>query len=208
MSVYVQLQTLPQIASASISSAGYTHYNDGTTDFRMTIAQAQAILINALVPLGRPPQPSDLMMVQPSSLLPSCQVYFGQVGFASGTICWFYQATAPTYWQITGVGDSLLAVATLSGTSPYKVAGGIQAGTWQQTGVSLTIAQMPAHNHGINTKTHAGDSSDSCVAQASTSGDSTIKSQPIQNNGSGAAHDHGLTWRPLANVGILCQKML
>ena len=105
MSAPVQLSDLPA-ASNPLSSNALMLVRVGLTDFQATLAQVQAILINALDPLGYNPQPTDLMMVQPSSGAVTGQVYFGQVGFTAGTRCWFYQATAPMFWQSMGTADT------------------------------------------------------------------------------------------------------
>lgn len=217
MSSPVQLSDLPAAASP-LSPSGLMLYRSGLTDYQATLSQVQAILINALNPLGYNPQPTDLMMVQPSSGAATSQVYFGQVGFTAGTVSWFYQATAPMFWSSIGTGDTILAVA--GGSQAYNVTAGNVSGTWQQgdvggvPGTGLTVAQMPAHGHSIRVRDDSGFNSNDNVrsANASSANSKTITA-PIGSSGSSSgtggtsqAHNHGNVWRPMASVGIICQK--
>ena len=224
MSIPIQLQNLPAAASP-LDPTKFTHYNDGTTDFRATIAQMQAIIISALNAISVP-QPTDLMIVQQGST--TGKVFFGQVGFTQGTRCWFYQVTAPMFWTSVGTGNTLLAVASIA-PSPvvnYGVSGtpGTVSGTWQQSdvggvaGQGLTINQMPLHAHGLNVRDDSGFNSNNYSRSAQASG---ANSKTLADDGSGAvqvrgtnsgtngtsqAHNHGNVWRPLASVGIICEK--
>jgi hypothetical protein len=215
----VQLSDLPPIASP-LSPSGILLYRSGFTDFQATLAQVQAILINALSVLGRPPQPTDLMIVQPSSGAASSQVYFGQVGLvgngtigsSAATYCWFWQTNAPMFWQSVGAGDTVLAVA--GGSGSYNVPGGTAGvGLWQQpdvggvAGQGLTVAQMPSHSHTFPVFS-GQDGSNAAASGGPQQGTVTTSSQGSNTgtNGTSAAHNHGITWRPLASVGIICQK--
>jgi len=150
------------------------------------------------------------------------------VEIATGSKVWFWQATAPTGWTIdTSAADAVLAVK--GGLSSYGVDGGLQAGTWSQTnhthtGLShshttgnhvLTIAEMPAHTH-----TYGGAISGPWTYQ----GGPGIYPATLNTGSTGGnkAHNHGATstiatdttgasatantWRPLAQVGIICTK--
>lgn len=151
------------------------------------------------------------------------------VEIPSGSKVWFWQATAPTGWTIDATAaDAVLAVK--GGLSSYGVDGGLQAGTWSQpnhthTGLShshttgdhvLTIAEMPAHTH-----TYTKEST-----PIGHSGGNSVGVYPATYNtgstGGNKAHNHGATstiatdttgasatantWRPLAQVGIICTK--
>lgn len=152
------------------------------------------------------------------------------VEIASGSKVWFWQATAPTGWTIdTSAADAVLAVK--GGLSSYGVDGGLQAGTWTQpnhthTGPShthttgdhtLSIAEMPAHTH------LAGNAY--ATGQPGAYGEFWQESPPTgvtSSTGGDGAHNHGATgasgtantgasataatWRPLAQVGIICTK--
>lgn len=200
MATPVQLQNLPA-ASSPLDATKFTHYNDGTTDFRATVAQMQAIIISALNAISVP-QPTDLMVLQQGST--TGKVFFGQVGFTQGTSCWFYQNTAPMFWSIVGTADTLLAVK--GGSQAYNVSGGTAAGTWQQTNTALTIDQMPVHNHDILVRDSGGSNSNDHVRSAGAASGGNTNTLAIQNIGGGQGHNHGNIWRPFASIGIICQK--
>jgi len=122
--------------------------------------------------------------------------------FASGTKMWFFQNTAPTGWTIDSTpADSLLAVK--GGSGAFNVNGGTKAGTWQipdTKGHVLTIAEMPSHTH-----TETGWST---AAGYMGPGDGAPATVNTGATGGGGAHTHTQvdTWRPLAQVGIICEK--
>ena len=122
--------------------------------------------------------------------------------FASGTKMWFFQNTAPTGWTIDSTpADSLLAVK--GGSGAFNVNGGTEAGTWQipdTEGHVLTIAEMPSHTH-----TESGWSTESGYAGPGSGAPATVTTGAT---GGGGAHTHTQvdTWRPLAQVGIICEK--
>lgn len=118
----------------------------------------------------------------------------------SGTKMYFYQNTAPTGWTIDATpADALLAVK--GGSQAYNVSGGNQAGTWIQPNHTLSISEMPAHTHPYNTNVsdRGGDGSVTPFAY-------NRQSQNTGSTGGGAAHNHGTTHRPLAQVGIICER--
>jgi len=136
------------------------------------------------------------------------------VEIASGSKVWFWQATAPTGWTIdASAADAVLAVK--GGLSSYGVDGGLRAGTWSQLNHThttgdhvLTVAEMPAHTH-----TYTKEST-----PIAHSGGNSVGVYPATYNtgstGGNQAHNHGETgaaapantWRPLAQVGIICTK--
>lgn len=132
----------------------------------------------------------------------------------SGSKVWFWQATAPTGWTIdSSAADAVLAVK--GGLSSYGVDGGLQAGTWSQLNHThltsdhvLTEAEIPSHSHWHNISSVGGYLTMHTGGSASHSGGYTSPA------GGGAAHNHGATgngapantWRPLAQVGIICTK--
>ncbi len=119
----------------------------------------------------------------------------------SNTIAWFYLNTAPPGWKALTTGaDTVLGVS--GGSQAYNVNGGSQAGTWTQPDHTLTVDEIPAHNHSIDsylsygtTYHEVGGISDK-VDTGSVNTDST---------GGGSAHNHGTTYRPSASVGKLFQ---
>lgn len=138
------------------------------------------------------------------------------IGFEENTAMWFYQDVAPTGWSIvTAAADAVLAVK--GGTQAFNVPGGTQAGTWTQPGHVLTEAELPAHDHGaIGNHTHtATGASNVGTDNVGGSGTYTIAATVTTSAagghthnsvGSGASHNHGTAWRPLAQVGIICDK--
>jgi hypothetical protein len=193
-----------------------------TTDYKVTVAVLRMINISGLPSLTLPPQPTDLLMLSQSGV--NYQMYFGSAGFSVGTQMWFFMGSvpvSPTFWSIVpNTGDQLLAVR---GGSTYTT-GGISQGTWLQqdvfgvSGMGLSFNQIPAHSHQIKVRANAG-SNPTGVASGSSGTITTIGSQtasdPVQITGStsgtggtSAPHNHGQTWRPLANVGIICVKTL
>jgi hypothetical protein len=136
------------------------------------------------------------------------------VEIASGSKVWFWQATAPTGWTIdTSAADAVLAVK--GGLSSYGVDGGLQAGTWTQlkhthtTGDHvLTEAEMPAHSHTYQREYDSLGSSGGLVKgyYLGTYNTSTVGSSQAHNHGATGNGAPANTWRPLAQVGIICTK--
>ena len=111
---------------------------------------------------------------------------------------WFYLNVAPTGWAIdTSAADAILAVK--GGTNAYNVAGGNQAGTWTQPNHWHYI---DARGWGVIDQTFSGGFA---IAKSDALPSLTEIGYPatslLTNNGATAA-----TWRPLANVGIICTK--
>ena len=125
------------------------------------------------------------------------------LGFLNGTRMWFYQSAAPLGWTIIpGTGDRILGVS--DGALNYNgVPAPTQTGSWQQEGHVLTISEIPSHSHVVQVTDDAGTSFTS-FAKGRTFNDEINRS--TGNTGGGLAHNHGLIWRPAANVGILCVK--
>ena len=112
---------------------------------------------------------------------------------------WFYLDAAPTNWtEIGSIGDELLAVKK-AGTT-YDP-GGSSQGTWQQEDATLTPADIPAHTHTVNLDVSANSGSGGQFWAGSTT--NRTSSSAIAGAGT-ATHNHGLTWRPAARVGLLC----
>ena len=143
-----------------------------------------------------------------------CQGNDGRLNI-SGMKVWFYLNVAPTGWTIdTSAADTILAVK--GGANAYNVAGGNQAGTWTQPGHILTKDELASHGHGNlyaymnGTPSYGVGGGVQSVCAAVGGGDSTLMNASVTGSISGSAgdqsHNHGTTWRPLANVGIICTK--
>lgn len=138
--------------------------------------------------------------------------------FASGRKVWLYENTAPTGWTIVAAAaDAVLAVK--GGANAYNVSGGTQAGTWTQPDHAITTAEMASHDHGASdSHVHATNSrgvgyvtadpgSAVYAADANGTGNTGAGGGHTHSSvGSGTAHNHGTTYRPLAQVGIIVSR--
>lgn len=209
MSSPVQLSDLDLATVANDADLALIRKSN-TTDYKITVQALRSINIAGLPSLSSAAQPTDLMMISQGGV--NSKIDFGSVGFTIGTRMWFYLGAvpvSPTYWQIVpNTGDSLLGVR---GGSTY-VTGGVQAGTWTQANHTLTIAEMPAHQHFIHkTKEPTGSSNNLGPARGKDPEDSStiaFRFALSEPTGGSGPHNHGDTWRPMASVGIVCEKIL
>ena len=216
MSLPVQLSGLDLVTVADDDDLTLIR-KDNTTDYKITCQKLRNINIAGLPELpttANSPLTSDLLLVARGGTNSKC--YFGAIGFLKDTQMWFYMndapnGVAPIFWEsITGSGGNLLAVR---GGSTY-VTGGANSGTWQQTGAGLTAAQNGPHFHVIEQgRLTAEDDTSASPTYPRLGKDIATLSSPAQKaltnaSGTGALHNHGNTWRPLASVGLLCKKML
>lgn len=234
MSAPVQLSDLP-VANLALSNdpTAATLMRVGLTDYQVAVGIIRNININAFaaLPNGTPLQ-TDLLMVNRdvSGVRTNFQVTFGQVGFPQGTKMWFYNALPPApNWVVEpNTGDALLACQDSTTTYAGNVTPGNQAGNWQQDGHALTVQEMPSHLHAVYGDTgtggtvyrqgtfRAGDLHDGGInpnrftlsAATGGLGSSTDASTnpPTYDIQATALHNHGNTWRPLANVGVIGRK--
>lgn len=136
----------------------------------------------------------------------------GALTAPAGTKMVFAQASAPTGWvQDASHNDRMLRVV--------NTAGGGTGGSWGITGLTvgghaLTLAEMPAHDHGGGVHTHSPIENIAVFSNSSYGGDRPnliryeFQSVPIpasaaiiSSQGSGASHTHPVsgdtsTWRP------------
>lgn len=144
---------------------------------------------------------SDLVLVYNGS--GSVKVPASLFNIPSGTLMWFFQAIAPNGWTLIAYpGDALLG---LRGGTTYNTAGTIQ-GTWQQSPHTLTVDQMPNHRHEV-LGAGAEAASGNLVRGWRNSSSVDLKTWNTRSEGNSQPHDHGATWRPVAYVGIICQKI-
>ena len=207
----VQLSDLP-VGTLALSNdpSAVVLMRVGLTDYQCAVEIIRNINLQKFqtLPNGTPVM-TDLMLVNRvvSSVATNFQVTFGQVGFPVATRLWFYNTLppAPNWTIVPNTGGNLLAVN--DNVTPYsdEIGPGTTGGTWQQTGIALTIAQIPAHTHNI--KVYNSDIEGASAQRVSgTQKNSGLNPIPTQSTGGGDLHDHGNTWRPLANVGIIGQK--
>jgi hypothetical protein len=134
---------------------------------------------------------------------------------------WVYRNTAPDGWVVdSSVTDSVLALK--GGSQAYNANGGTTGGTWTQPDGTLSVANLPAHDHGAKTPaitvtdnltvTAGAGSSQAIVPQSdqSTSQSSTLitvtatqAAHTHDSVGSGTAHNHGTAYRPAAAIGTM-----
>jgi len=133
----------------------------------------------------------------------------------AGTKMYFYQNTAPSGWTIdTTPADALLAVK--GGSNAYNVDGGNQAGTWTQPNHTHT---GPSHTHGtpfsfstsyLRFNQNMISGTIDVTARISATGENAYGEPKLITEASGTGNTGGSatanTWRPLANVGIICTK--
>lgn len=212
----VELTDLPVATSAV--NGDLMLLRKGLTDYQINVTAIRNIDLTVLTSIPSPAA-NDLLFLQRGSQ--NYSVLFSQVGFLQGTQAWFYSNTAPVGWTIIpGTGDKLIGVS--DGVNNYNGAGaGTQNGTWQQVGVPLSIQQIPNHNHfmaGGNSQSNShcnylfgaqfqGGTSptfpqNACLGIPQGQGDNNLHN----NYGACLAHDHGATWRPFANIGIIASK--
>lgn len=147
----------------------------------------------------------------------------GYLTLPSGTKAWFYQNTAPTGWTLDATpADAVLAVK--GGSNAYNANGGTQQGTWTQPNHTHSGV---AHNHqwyhftATNTDDQTYDVNGTLidfVTAGSSSGDHPVFASSSEgrnqlelytSNAAAGTTGNGATaatWRPLAQVGIICTK--
>ena len=120
----------------------------------------------------------------------------------TGRKIYLYENAAPTGWTTVAVTDSVLAVK--GGSQAYNVTGGQAAGSWSQPDHTLTTAELPSHAHSVPVGAfHTGSPNYGKAGWGNLTTPGTVDTAA---SGSGSAHSHGTTYRPLACVGIICAK--
>lgn len=221
--------SLPPVTISDLDPAGTVDViNDllllrqGTKDTRATPQQVFDLNLNIFNPLPSELVQSDVIMVGRlvGGVYQKYLIHPQNIGFMKGTATWFYQNAAPLGWSvIPNTGDRILATALPSG-QPYQYTTPGQQGTWQQEGRTLSIQQIPNHQHYGQFGQNQSNQNARYIHGASSlpsGGDPRFGTNPSvgvvgayndnnnhNNYGACLPHDHGNTWRPAANVGLLC----
>lgn len=171
------------------------------TDKKVTAQLIRNIDITALSLIPNAPSAGDLMLISQGGS--NYRIKFEDVGFVKGNKMWFFHDVASDIkgWSLFSSPDTLLAVKG-SPTDTYSTGGSVQ-GTWQQEDHTLTISEIPSHDHTYTAKRGTGGSNSS-PARGNPTGNT--KQFVTDKKGGGNGHNHGNSWRPQASVGIICQK--
>jgi len=176
----------------------------GSTDYKVNVTLVRNINLAALSAIPTPIV-SDLFYMQRGTQ--SYSATFGQIGFAVGVRMWFNNALppVPNWGLVPNTGNSLCACVDQSG-APYGgyngQGGGVNTGTWQQTPWTLTIDQIPTHSHTIPLY-EATSSQGSFNRVSNTNRTTSGGTANTGTTGGGGPHNHGNTWRPMANTGTI-----
>jgi hypothetical protein len=186
-------------ASPNISLTGTVPVANGGTG-ATTQAGAQANLL----PAQTAPDAGKFLQTDGAGVVSWAAA--GGGGFASGTTMLFYQAAAPTGWtQVTTQNDKALRVVSgagggSGGTTPFSVVFTSRTATGTVDNTTLTIAQMPSHDHGQSGNSvllvgsglgnYSGWSSSKGAAGQVQVGGTGF---PGTSTGGGGAHTHGFT---------------
>ncbi len=213
----VQLPGLPSATAAN--DADVTLLRQGLTDYQCSLALIRNINVQNLTYLPGTVALNDQILVSRvvASVPTNFKVSFSAIGFAAGTMCWFYMTSAqiasslPGWSIVPNTGDALLAC---KGGSTYVTAN-TQLGDWQQPDFTLDLSQIPSHTHTINIYQNSagGLSKNYCMGANTTIGNSAVGTAINYEGGRTAEPGNPTgpvqlddTWRPLANVGYIAVK--
>ena len=129
----------------------------------------------------------------------------------------FYQDTAPSGWTIQNTLDDKLVYVTKGSAAGGETGGTVHStGSWTISGFdanvgnhTLTIAEMPAHNHSMASV--GGYNNTAIAGYPSPHGTGYSATVYVADQGGGGAHNHPMashagTWRPSAYCCIICAK--
>lgn len=209
MSTSISISALPVIGLPLQATDNIIISRGANQDYRTTMQAVWTIATTAF-PTATTVQATDLVMIWSGGS--PFMTTFNNVGFITGTTMWFYSASAPSGWQVVSVaGDAMLGVMsnasgdvfTAGGTTQNNSGGGDGSGqfTWK-----MTSAQIPEHQHGINS-VPPGDIAGApnySVVSAKSSAFRVIS--PITTTFQIGSSTWG-TWRPVTAIGVLASKL-
>jgi len=152
--------------------------------------------------------------------------WLGVMYGSSTTPIWMYVNEAPVGWTLKSGAPSDCIISIKGGSQSYNVSGGNTGGSWTQPNATLTVNQIPSHEHygfanhqasvqdlnqrmsynpaiaddymAVNTTWSADGAMEICT------GHSYVPSRgKVGPTGGGLSHNHGTTYRPYAAVGIM-----
>ena len=139
----------------------------------------------------------------------------GELSAPTGTSMVFVNTSSPSGWTFdASQNDRVLRVTSTEAN------GGATGGSWTIAGLTggahtLTVAQMPSHDHDDLTGARSGDDDNPdpgtyLFTNNSGSGNITFVNTSIGNTGGGGSHSHTVTqdgsWRPSYQDVIVCIK--
>ncbi len=202
---YVTGMTIWFYSTAKLTGAGTVNVNGlGSKNIRKTVAAAQVATEDE--DLG----PGMYMMTYDGTDFHLLSAGADPVkdSFASGTVAIFYQASAPNGWTKLTDAEFNQSVIRLTHATGGGTSGGSDnftatfGGAKTTAGHTLTIAEMPAHNHSYNHLKTSVIGAATGAAHPVTTGSSNTGS-----TGGGGSHDHDLQNFDLKYViCIPCQK--
>jgi len=121
-------------------------------------------------------------------------------GFVAGTVMVFHQAAAPTGWtKVTTHNDKALRVVSgngggSGGSTAFSTAfNHTHADNFSVNNHTLSIAQIPSHNHGYTGSQGRADADGSGDLSTSVgAANSYVSYTKLENQGSSQPHNHGL----------------
>ena len=139
------------------------------------------------------------ILATPAEINKACDLTTNAFFTAGGTRkILLYEDVAPTGWTLQNTLDDKLVFVTKGSVAGGQTGGGVHStGTWTQPDHTLTIAEMPAHDHNlIQQNDGASISGSGWITHTGTR--PVASSENCNDTGGGGAHNHGTAWRPAA----------
>jgi microcystin-dependent protein len=142
-----------------------------------------------------------------SDLIPNGTIQEEDLGFTiqsfpAGTAMLFSQTSAPTGWTKSTAHDNkalrlVSSTAGSGGSAAFTTAFGTPTVTGSLSGTvggtTLTIAQMPSHNHTLSGRAHAAANGSQNEFGGTTGSESYSNNVSVKNTGGGESHTHSFS---------------